>query len=304
LTFVFTGELESVSREEGQDAVKRCGGRVTGQPSGRTDYMVAGKEAGPSKMAKAEALGIKVLDEDAFLKLIDEKAGEEGRGDVTPSKKRSASPATQTPSKRVASPGKRETPVKKQATPKKRASPKKDIISASNDANSLWTVKYAPQCEADLVGNHKIFESLCNWLRAWKPSSEYHAALLSGPPGIGKTTMAHLAAKLVDMDVYELNASDTRNKQSLHDELKEALHSTSLRSYFYSHAIRKQVIIMDEVDGMSSGDRGGMAELISLLKKTRVPIICICNDRSDPKVRSLANYCMDLHLRRYAEHVA
>ena len=58
---------------------------------------------------------------------------------------------------------------------------------------------------------------------------------------------------------------------------------------------------MDEVDGMSSGDRGGLAELILLLKKTRVPIICICNDRSSPKVRSLANYCLDLHLRRYKE---
>ena len=66
------------------------------------------------------------------------------------------------------------------------------------------------------MGNHTIFETLCNWLKTWKPSNEHHAALLSGPPGIGKTTMAHLAAKLTDMDVYELNASDTRNKQSLH----------------------------------------------------------------------------------------
>jgi len=40
---------------------------------------------------------------------------------------------------------------------------------------------------------------------------------------------------------------------------------------------------MDEVDGMSAGDRGGMAALISLIKTTRVPIICLCNDRQDPK---------------------
>lgn len=57
---------------------------------------------------------------------------------------------------------------------------------------------------------------------------------------------------------------------------------------------------MDEVDGMSAGDRGGMAELIQLIKKTKIPIICICNDRSSPKVRSLANYCLDLRFRRYA----
>lgn len=55
---------------------------------------------------------------------------------------------------------------------------------------------------------------------------------------------------------------------------------------------------MDEVDGMSAGDRGGMAELIQLVKKSRIPIICICNDRVNPKVRSLANYCLDLRFRR------
>lgn len=61
---------------------------------------------------------------------------------------------------------------------------------------------------------------------------------------------------------------------------------------------RRQVLIMDEVDGMSAGDRGGMAELILLIKKTKIPIICICNDRASPKVRSLANYCLDLRFRR------
>ncbi len=38
---------------------------------------------------------------------------------------------------------------------------------------------------------------------------------------------------------------------------------------------------MDEVDGMSSGDRGGIAAIIQLIKTTKVPIICICNDRSN-----------------------
>lgn len=213
LTFVFTGELESISREDGQDAVKRCGGRVTGQPSGKTDYLVAGKEAGPAKMAKAGSLGIKILDEDGFLGLIEQRAREEEEETrkETPSKKRGASPSKRTsPAKKASS------PVKKQTTPTKKVSQEKDTISTPDEDTSLWTVKYAPQSSADLVGNHAIFETLCNWLRTWRPSDEHHAALLSGPPGIGKTTMAHLAAKLNDMDIYELNASDTRNKQSLH----------------------------------------------------------------------------------------
>lgn len=69
---------------------------------------------------------------------------------------------------------------------------------------------------------------------------------------------------------------------------------------------------MDEVDGMSgNADRAGvflflitslsylkMSELIQMLKRTKVPIICICNDRQSMKVRSLANYCYDLRFQK------
>ena len=55
---------------------------------------------------------------------------------------------------------------------------------------------------------------------------------------------------------------------------------------------------MDEVDGMSAGDRGGSTELLNIIKKAKVPIICICNDRQSPKIRTLANYCLDLKFRR------
>ena len=48
---------------------------------------------------------------------------------------------------------------------------------------------------------------------------------------------------------------------------------------------RKQLVIMDEVDGMGGSDRGGIQELILLIKKSRVPIICICNDRQHQKIR-------------------
>ena len=56
---------------------------------------------------------------------------------------------------------------------------------------------------------------------------------------------------------------------------------------------------MDEVDGMAGNeDRGGMAELIQLIKKSQIPVICMCNDRNHQKIRSLANYCFDLRFQR------
>ena len=56
---------------------------------------------------------------------------------------------------------------------------------------------------------------------------------------------------------------------------------------------------MDEVDGMAGNeDRGGMQELIQLIKKSHIPVICICNDRQSQKIRSLANHCFDLRFQR------
>ena len=63
-------------------------------------------------------------------------------------------------------------------------------------------------------------------------------------------------------------------------------------------ATKKNVIIMDECDGVGAGDRGGIAALIKVIKTSRTPIICICNDRQSPKVQSLANHCYDLKFQR------
>jgi replication factor C subunit 1 len=60
----------------------------------------------------------------------------------------------------------------------------------------------------------------------------------------------------------------------------------------------KAVLIMDEVDGMSAGDRGGVADLIASIKISKIPIVCICNDRYSQKLKSLVNYCLLLNFRK------
>jgi DNA ligase (NAD+) len=78
-TVVVTGSLEGFSREEAEDAVRAAGGKPAGSVSRKTDYLVAGPGAG-SKLVKAEQLGVPVLDEAGFLRLLGGKTPEEGSG--------------------------------------------------------------------------------------------------------------------------------------------------------------------------------------------------------------------------------
>ena len=71
-TFVFTGALERFTRKEGETLVEAQGGRASGSVSKKTDYVVAGPGAG-SKLAKAEQLGISILNEDEFLELLEKE---------------------------------------------------------------------------------------------------------------------------------------------------------------------------------------------------------------------------------------
>jgi DNA ligase (NAD+) len=68
-TFVLTGSLTSMTRDDAQEAITLRGGKVSGSVSKKTHFVVAGAEAG-SKLKKAEELGVSVLDEKAFLKLL------------------------------------------------------------------------------------------------------------------------------------------------------------------------------------------------------------------------------------------
>jgi len=160
-----------------------------------------------------------------------------------------------------------------------------------SDLGQLWVDKYAPTRAQDIIGNDSGCKALYDWLLSWTrgPPSE-RAVLITGPPGIGKTTAAHLLAKHLKYKVIEMNASCVRNAPAIRDTFAEAMGS--------QHVGKQRVLVMDEVDGMSSGDRGGIAALAQLLKTCTFPVICIANERGTPRLRPLVAVCLEIKFSR------
>ncbi|KFO80382.1 Replication factor C subunit 1, partial [Cuculus canorus] len=363
LTFVITGVLECIERDEAKSLIERYGGKVTGNVSKKTNYLVMGRDCGQSKCEKASALGTKVIDEDGLFDLIRTMPGKRSKYELaaemeakkaeprpkrTPQKaeagKRNFSPFKRnadnkknksTPEKEdaVKSVKKETSAVRKlmdfkhQTVEKKEASkPKGNLVSEINeDATEklLWVDKYKPVSLKTIIGQQgeqSCANKLLRWLRNWHKNTledgpaktnktggkddgtGFKAALLSGPPGVGKTTTASLVCKELGYSYVELNASDTRSKNSLKEVVAESLNNTSIADFCSgtsSSVSGKHVLIMDEVDGMAGNeDRGGIQELIGLIRHTKIPIICMCNDRNHPKIRSLVHYCFDLRFQR------
>jgi DNA ligase (NAD+) len=68
---VISGVFQKVSRKELKKLIEDNGGKVTGSISAKTNYLVAGENMGPSKLAKAEKVGTQIISEDDFLKMVD-----------------------------------------------------------------------------------------------------------------------------------------------------------------------------------------------------------------------------------------
>jgi replication factor C subunit 1 len=149
-----------------------------------------------------------------------------------------------------------------------------------------FTTAYKPASLKEVIGHKDSISVLSQWLSTWgtegggKDKDKDNAALVVGPPGIGKTTTVHLLAKEFGYAITEYNASDTRSVSMLRGLLGLGM-----------KRLRKEIIVMDEVDGFTAQERGGVGELADLIKTSTIPIICIANQLV-PKLAPLQKKCL------------
>lgn len=215
-------------------------------------------------------------------------------------------------------------------------------------ANAMWTEKYRARKFTELIGDERTHRSVLRWFKGWDPivfpglakaqksqrrgghnddeDERLHrkVMLLCGPPGLGKTTLAHVCAKQAGYEVLEINASDDRSKDVVKGRIRDALGTENVKGMNVEvgeSKVRKVgrpvCVVVDEVDGVVSGSGGGgeggfMKALIDLVlldqknsartaqpgetpgKKKKGdnfrflrPLVLVCNDVYHPSLRPL-----------------
>ncbi len=143
-----------------------------------------------------------------------------------------------------------------------------------------WTKKYQPKTASEVVGHQKQLDYIKSFILNYKKQKK-KALIIYGPPGVGKTSSVHAIANDLGHEIFELNASDFRNRDNIENILGSAINQ---RSLFFSD----KVILVDEIEGIGGReDFGGIAALKKLLEKSTFPVVMTAANPWEQKLSPL-----------------
>ena len=170
LTFVFTGVLDSLERDDAVNLVKRYGGKVTGAPSSKTSYVVLGNDAGPKKIETIRKNNIRTINENGLFQLIRTLPAHGGTGKVgaaAAAKKEAEEKKMKELASEMDKLEKEKMKQQKMGEQAKGGGGSGVAAAGTAGESQLWTEKYAPTAIKDIIGNKGLVEKLQRWLRDW-----------------------------------------------------------------------------------------------------------------------------------------
>ena len=135
----------------------------------------------------------------------------------------------------------------------------------------------------------------------WFQNRTTPAVFLIGPPGVGKTTLAYRVMQERSMRVSEFNASHTRSGACFRKIILPLLKHGGVIHKLENQTQDGLGVILDEIDGLSSGEKGGLDSLLTYLKEWKpslpgVPVILISNTIQQRKLQTISRYCLTIHV--------
>lgn len=154
---------------------------------------------------------------------------------------------------------------------------------------------------------NEITTILNNFEKMHKDVNYKKGIYIYGSSGVGKTTFILEILKKLNYDIIHYDAGDVRNKALIENIASNNISTRNVLDMMHKR-VKKIAILMDEIDGMNSGDKGGLTELIKLIrqkktKKQRLenmtlnPIVCIGNYNMDKKIKELMKVCNVFELK-------
>jgi len=151
--------------------------------------------------------------------------------------------------------------------------------------SNLWTDTFFPLTLQEFIGNSEAVQTSLNWAESWKNGKPQKPLFLAGATGTGKTALAHIIANVMGWELFEMNASDLRNKDSIE-------HFAGTASQNASFSGKPRLVLIDEVDGLQGRqDRGGVGAISQVIKTAQNPIVLTANDPYDQKIKNLRFLC-------------
>lgn len=170
---------------------------------------------------------------------------------------------------------------------------KVDFKNKETEKYLPWFLKYQLKSYDELIITSEI-KKIIDFFENFNAKK---GLLLVGQAGSGKTTTLNLFGNKYDYEIFEVNASDSRNKKAIDETIGDVIKQKSLFG-------KTKMILVDEVDGISgTKDRGGVAEIIKLLKVCKYPMVFTANDKESDKIKALKKVCITIDFENHSKEL-